>query len=876
MRMKHRLLPIALLLLFSQVLSAQTVLSGHVKDLGGEPLPNINVLVYKVGSPIIVAHAVSDHEGHYSLSVSSEADSLDMAVSSLFFEKQTKRIANRNQTVDFNLREEMQELKGVTVVARSIEQKGDTLEYHVGSFVQKQDKSIEDVLKRMPGIEVTEDGKISYQGMPIQKFYVEGMDLMGGNYSAVSKNLPHQSVSSVEVYENHQPIKMLEDKVDSEQASINIKLAKDVALTGTAKVGLGAWPFLWNVNLTPMLFSGKVQLLAAYRTNNTGDDLTMFTRALTIEGLQSDRPAKLGEELGIKQASTPLFSTNRYLDNRTHLINLNTLFPVSGNTTLRINLYYLNDLRKQSVSQSNMLYLATDTLAYTEQIDNHLRDNQLFGTITLNRNDKAYYLDNKLNFSKAWDHAFGLDVNNGLPVSQTLQTPALSLDNELRLLLPVGKQLLDFTSYVGYGQTPHRLEVEPGQFADLLNDSLAYAKTIQELNTRQYFADHAVSALFTAGRFTIRPKAGFLYVERQIVSQLTLSDGTTNWQSDLATNAQVLRRNIKYYFNTSVEYKRNRLTAGMELPLSLQNVTVQSETDGDAMTKLLFNPSLWSRLKLGNFWMLNASASLTHRIDNYDSWLDTYLLTDYQDLVLRKVPLSLSRMVSGSMGLQFKEPLLSLNADLRYGLGHTHSENIYRYEVGEGGISTLQVVALPNNRFYQTLTGSVKKYFSPIRTSIGLKGNLLDARGVSLVNEALMNTETFSYSLSPSLMVKVTEWLNVDYSLNYNQLYAFIDGQKRNEISYWRHFGKAFAFLPKNQTISLTTEYYRHQGEPYLFVDAAYEFSLKQPKLNFEVRWNNIFNSKRYVSYYSGAFSVQETVYTLRPMEVTASVRFRF
>ncbi len=874
--MKPRWLHIALFLLLGNALSAQTVLTGTVKDTEGETLPNIKVLAYKAGSRIIVAYAGTENDGSYKISVNAEADSLDVATSSLFFDKQTKRIANRSQTVDFTLREEVQELKGVTVRARSIEQKGDTLEYIVGSFVQKQDKSIEDVLKRMPGIEVADDGKITYQGLPIQKFYVEGMDLMGGSYAAVSKNLPHQSVSSVEVYENHQPIKMLEDKVESEQASINIKLAKDVALTGTAKVGLGAWPFLWNLNLTPMLFSGKVQMLAAYRTNNTGDDLTMYTRMLTMQQLQGERPAKLGNALGIKQASMPLFNSNRYLDNHTHLINLNTLFPVSKSTTLRVNLYYLNDLRKQSVSQSNTIYLAADTLAYTEQIDNRLRDNQLFGTITLNRNDKAYYLDDKLNFSKAWDNAFGLDVNNGLPVSQTLKTPALSVDNELRLIIPVGKRLLDFTSYIGYGQTPHRLEVEPGQFANLLNDSLPYSKTTQQLNTRQYFADHAVSAIFTAGRFTIRPKAGFLFVERHIASQLTLSDGEADWQSAMAADAQVRRRNVKPYLTAEVEYKRNRFSAGMDLPLALQTVAVQSESDGDQMTKLLFNPSLWSRLKLGNFWTLNASAHLSHSIENYDTWVDGYLLTDYQDLVLRKAPLSLSRTVSGSFGVQFKEPFISLNADMRYGLGHTHSENMYRYEVGEGGVSTLQVVSMPNNRFYQTMSGSVKKYFSPIRTSIGLKGNLLDSRGVSLVNGALMNTEALSYSLSPSVMFKVTDWLNVDYSLNYNKLYSYIDAQKRSEITYWRHFGKAFAFLKRNQTVGLTAEYYRHQGQNYLFVDASYEFSIKQPKLDFEVRWNNIFNSKRYVSYYSGAFSVQETVYILRPMEVLASVRFRF
>ena len=874
--MKPRWLHIVLFLLFGGTLSAQTVLNGSVKDTEGEPLPNIKVLAYKAGSRIIVAYAGTDNEGRYSLSVTAETDSLDVATSSLFFEKQTKRIANRSQTVDFALREEVQELKGVTVQARSIEQKGDTLEYIVGSFVQKQDKSIEDVLKRMPGIEVADDGKITYQGLPIQKFYVEGMDLMGGSYAAVSKNLPHQSVSSVEVYENHQPIKMLEDRVESEQASINIKLAKDVALTGTAKVGLGAWPFLWNVNLTPMLFSGKVQALAACRTNNTGDDLTLYSRMLTIENYQNERPAKLGEELSIKQASTPLFSSNRYLDNRTHLININTLFPVSENTTLRVNLYYLNDLRKQSVSQSNTLYLAADTIAYTEQIDNRLRDNQLFGTITLNRNDRAYYLDNKLNFAKAWDNAFGIDVNNGVPVCQTLKTPALSVDNDLRLIFPVGKRLLDFTSYIGYGQTPHRLEVEPGQFADLLNDSLAYAKTTQRLNTRQYFADHAVSAIFTAGRFTIRPKVGFLFVERQIASHLALSNGATEWQSDLAPDAQVRRRNTKPYLSTSVEYKRKRFSAGIDLPFCLQTVLVQSENNGDRMTKLLFNPVVWSRLKLGNFWTFNTSTRMTHRVENYNSWMDIYLLTDYQDLVLRKAPLSLSRTLSGSVSVQFKEPFISLNADLRYGLGYTHSENMYRYEIGEGGTSLMQVMTMPNNSFYQTLSGSIRKYFSPIRTSIGLKGNLLDSKGVALVNDALMNTHSVSYSLSPSLMFKVTEWLNVDYSMNYNKLYSFINEQKRNEITYWRHFGKAFAFLKNNQTISLTTEYYRHQSQPYLFVDASYEFSIKKPKLDFEVRWDNIFNSKQYVSYYSSAFSIQETVYTLRPMDVLVSVRFSF
>ncbi len=288
--MKKALPLLLIALLPVQALIAQTLLSGRVSDTANLPLPNINVMVYAVDSRSMAAFGISDGEGQYKISVELPGDSLELKVNSAFFEKKSLRIANCSQTVNFCLHDEIQQLKGVTVRARSIEQKGDTLEYIVGSFVQKQDKSIEDVLKRMPGIEVEDDGKITYQGLPIQKFYVEGMDLMGGIYTAVSKNLPHQSVASVEVYENHQPIKMLEDRVGSEQASINIKLSKNVALTGSAKVGAGAWPFLWNLDLTPLLFSGKAQFLAAYRTNNTGEDLSLYGTRLGYDPRAEERP----------------------------------------------------------------------------------------------------------------------------------------------------------------------------------------------------------------------------------------------------------------------------------------------------------------------------------------------------------------------------------------------------------------------------------------------------------------------------------------------------------------------------------------------------------------------------------------------------------
>ncbi|MBO5810114.1 MAG: hypothetical protein J6R32_04715, partial [Bacteroidales bacterium] len=209
-----------ILILVSMKVQSQTVIKGNITDTSGEPLFNVSVLVYNAGSNLIIAYGFSDIDGNYEINFNSPSDSLDIKTNSSFYEKITKRITNTSQTIDFVLKEEVYVLKGVTVMARPIEKTNDTIEYFVDSFVGLEDKSIEDVLRKMPGIEVEGNGQILYQGLPIQKFYVEGMDLMDGQYATISKNLPHQSVASVEIYENHQPIQLLQDRIETDRASL--------------------------------------------------------------------------------------------------------------------------------------------------------------------------------------------------------------------------------------------------------------------------------------------------------------------------------------------------------------------------------------------------------------------------------------------------------------------------------------------------------------------------------------------------------------------------------------------------------------------------------------------------------------------------------
>ena len=96
---------------------------------------------------------------------------------------------------------------------------GDTLRYRVKAFAGKRDRYLEDVIKKLPGVEVKENGRIEYQGTPINKFYIEGQDPLGSNYTQASRNIPINAVDQVEVIEHNQHKRVLQGLVPQRPGS---------------------------------------------------------------------------------------------------------------------------------------------------------------------------------------------------------------------------------------------------------------------------------------------------------------------------------------------------------------------------------------------------------------------------------------------------------------------------------------------------------------------------------------------------------------------------------------------------------------------------------------------------------------------------------
>lgn len=118
--------------------------------------------------------------------------------------------------------------------------------------------------------------------------------------------------------------------------------------------------------------------------------------------------------------------------------------------------------------------------------------------------------------------------------------------------------------------------------------------------------------------------------------------------------------------------------------------------------------------------------------------------------------------------------------------------------------------------------------------------------------------------------------MHIDYSLNWNLIISKVDGEKRNDVKYIRHNCDVLVFPGKSHLFCITSEIYDYQRKVFLYMDISYRYSLYKRKLDFEMKFSNIFNNDKYISYFTGTFSLMESVYTLRPREILCSVKFRF
>jgi hypothetical protein len=104
---------------------------------------------------------------------------------------------------------------------------GDTISFNAAQYIDINSVKLEDLLKRMPGFTVDENGRILFNGKQITKILIEGDDLSGARYTALSRNLRASTIKELQVVQHFQENRLMKDHVNSDAIAINLKINKE-------------------------------------------------------------------------------------------------------------------------------------------------------------------------------------------------------------------------------------------------------------------------------------------------------------------------------------------------------------------------------------------------------------------------------------------------------------------------------------------------------------------------------------------------------------------------------------------------------------------------------------------------------------------------
>ncbi len=876
-----RLSLLLIILLFTIPLSyGQNLIEGHVKNNNGNPLIRATVSIKNQNSNAILNYAVTDSKGKFLITVESDVLDLVISISHLGYKVFTKNIENETQNLSIVLEESPEELKEVLVKSEVIKKKGDTLSYSVSAFKDQKDRSIADVLKKMPGIEVLPNGQILYMGNPIEKYYIEGMDMLEGRYNLANENISANDVSKVQILENHQPIKVLDSLVFSDRTSLNIKLINNVSVTGVADIGGGLSPILFKTNITPLIFTKKSQALFSYQYNNTGDDLARNNNdfSTTDNQVQGFSVSKKNF-LSLQGLSIPPFEGRRWLDNNDHFGNINYLERLKNKTDIKINLSYLNGTRLDN-GERNTIYIAdNDTIAFKEKVENLTFLNSLNTKFTIEKNLSKSYFRNSFAAKIFWDSQRGSVVNDSLNVLQELSNPYLILTNDLKIIKPIGKQLLTLNSISGYTKTDQELIIFPGQFENLLNAGEGFENKKQRTGLSTFFSENTVGFTKKLGDFSISPKVGFAYKNQQLTSNLfkSVNGNQSEIGSDFENNLQLINSNV--FITNYSNFEQNRWTIVLKSPLYLRYFKTKNRISGQqqTITRLNFEPNLSITKKLSPYWKVNIRGAIDNKFGQIDNLFDGYMLRNYLSLLRYNSILSEDVRYFSSINVNYRNVLKAIFARISFSLSRNENNLLYNNSVADNGSLIIESIERDNESTAQSINFSISKYLSKMKTTFTAGSIFSFSENPQIVNGNFGSFKNVSQEYNLNIESEITKWFSLSGSTNITVSELRFTDNQFSEVKNWENTMAAFFYISDHEIFNIDAEHYNNIGTSNnnnYFLNFSYQFTFKKYNLDAKIIWNNVLNTRNYVSVYNGQFFSNENLYTLRPSQLLISFKF--
>jgi hypothetical protein len=428
-----------ILLLFSLPVFAQKItIKGMVTDSAAAPLQYATVLLLSPKDSSLINFGRTNDKGIFELKNLSPANYL-FKITYLGHQPYYKLIVPDEATgIDLGaikLQAISKELAEITVKGEKapVSIKGDTVEFNAGSFRVKPNGVVEDLLKKLPGVEVEKDGTVKANGETVRRITVDGKEFFGRDPKMATKNLPADAIDKVQVYDKRSDQADFTGIDDGQrQKNINLKLKDDRKKGAFGNITAGAGlDERYSGRLNINRFNKDKQLSVLAMGNNVNqqgfsiDDYMNFTGELTR--MMSGRGGQVRFQFsGENDGGLPLNFGNRqngFVRNWAGGINFNN--PINKKTEINGSYMFnnINQIIDKNVNRQNFLPNGDSYTSLQKTSQNTLNDNHRLN----------FTLDQKIDSMNSFKWSSYINYNrtnaNTLSESQSLNNSNV-LENE--------------------------------------------------------------------------------------------------------------------------------------------------------------------------------------------------------------------------------------------------------------------------------------------------------------------------------------------------------------------------------------------------------------------------------------------------------------
>lgn len=739
-------------------------------------------------------------------------------------------------------------------ISNKIKIKKDTVTYKAHQFLNGSESNTEDLLNKIPGVSVDNNGKIKILGKDIERIMVNGDDLLRGNYKALSRGLDPKVIEDVEIHYNDEENELLKGTNIEKKYAINLKIKEEYKniIFGDADLGYNL-DKNYRASSSILNLRNKNKIYVSSYVNNIGEDQSLNTyRGNLNEIIKTDIASYIiNEPMNITEKIS-FIDKEKFNFNNNKIYALNDLYKLSDQTNIKLNIQLLydkiifNKTSNQTYFDDNKTINFEDMYTSNSKIFNNTSSLELNSFI-----NKKIKVQSFLGLSYGFREDYTNQLYNGELLTQSLNSKSTHIQQKNIITLKAKNN-----NVVNILSTHYNYERLPQDYELYKDDQISQRLTIRKIN---YMVDF----------------------QKRIKSENILYHLSLGFSNDIySTNFEREEDNLFKDINAkrklglfNMHLKNHFLYTYKNIKIASSVNLYSSNYSGNySRYKLYIDPNLSMKyeIKSTNFFELRFSSKIQN--------------LDFNNLLNFKRYSSINTISEGdneiglfrNTNINFNYNFGNFNKLTTYNLGTNYSflDGNYTSKISFSSdfIFNKQFVL---NKTTESLSffGFIDYYIRPIKSSLRFKNTFSTGEGYFYSNQDLMKFNNTKYEFELKLSSGFNGFFNytLNNKLDINKIKS-IYNSKNHTINTKLDLFLNFNFLKFNTSIN-RFQTSMHSKEVYFFdMNLVYKMN---SNLEIGLRGRNLFNEKTYDITNFDMNNEMKTTYNMNPKYILLNINYK-